>query len=564
MKLLITDDRKNVVDYDLVIDLRTDKKINDKNVVSIFNIIEENADDIRTEILIWLDSFNNMSLFNKDASKALDEFKSKNLWQINRLNERCNFGKLDQLDNVFKIFAINYFLKKNTHYKIFLNIKSNGLNKEITNNLLKQGVYLQNLLKENQSTTRLAGFQENNVFMHLLKSFPWIVIRLYEVLLIKFNLNPNNLKDAGHSSFFFTYFSQNDFEQNLNYENSYWGQLPKNLLKEKSKVCWIYIYAGQKKELKAYCSKLNSENTIKNNSIHIPIESFISPFKIIKCYFKWVKMSLKGMLILRDKNLNKYKYFSFIRRDLNESLCGIELLNNIIYEETISSLVKSISDPKKSFYLHENQSWEYFLRLHWCKTHRSSLSGFAHSYIRFWDLRYFYPKNFHFNNQNSPKFLLCTSRNQLNAMKNTGYPKEKLKLVESLRYTWIERKYFKSQLQPNILISGDYKYINNKKLFSTLPKSNITDISSNYYFLPHPSSSISKIQRILPEKVTIISKDQISDLNFQLAIVSNLTAACIDYKILGIPTIYYYNELNLNLSPLRNINSCKSFNGRYM
>ena len=57
--------------------------------------------------------------------------KVKNLWQINRLNERCNFGKLDQLDNVFKIFAINYFLKKNTHYKIFLNIKSNGLNKEI-------------------------------------------------------------------------------------------------------------------------------------------------------------------------------------------------------------------------------------------------------------------------------------------------------------------------------------------------------------------------------------------------------------------------------------------------
>ena len=55
------------------------------------------------------------------------------------------------------------------------------------------------------------------------------------------------------------------------------------------------------------------------------------------------------MLILRDKNLNKYKYFSFIRRDLNESLCGIELLNNIIYEETISSLVKSISDPKNHF-----------------------------------------------------------------------------------------------------------------------------------------------------------------------------------------------------------------------
>ena len=48
-----------------------------KNAISIFNIIEENADDIRTEILIWLDSFNNMSLFNKNASKALDEFKSE-------------------------------------------------------------------------------------------------------------------------------------------------------------------------------------------------------------------------------------------------------------------------------------------------------------------------------------------------------------------------------------------------------------------------------------------------------------------------------------------------------
>ena len=254
----------------------------------------------------------------------------------------------------------------------------------------------------------------------------------------------------------------------------------------------LYLY-WSKEKLKAYCNKLNSENRIKNNSFHIPIESFIRLSKILKCYFQWLRMCSKGLLILRDQNLNKYKYFSFIKKDLSESLCGIELLNNIIYKETIISLVKGISNPKKSFYLHENQSWEHFLRLYWCNTHKTSLSGFAHSYIRFWDLRYFYPKEFYFHNHNSPDFLLCTSQNQLNAVKNNGYPEDKLKLVESLRYSWIEGKYFKILDHLNILISGDYNYKNNKNLFSVLPKINIEDEGLNYFFLPHPSSSISKI-----------------------------------------------------------------------
>ena len=124
MNVLITDNPLNVVGFDLVIDLRTDEKIESKNVVSIFNVIEKNADAIRAEVLAWLDSFNYLNLKDKDASEALTEFKNKNLWEVNRLNERCNFGKLDQLDNIFKIIAINYLLKNKTHYQIFLNIKS--------------------------------------------------------------------------------------------------------------------------------------------------------------------------------------------------------------------------------------------------------------------------------------------------------------------------------------------------------------------------------------------------------------------------------------------------------
>ena len=131
--------------------------------------------------------------------------------------------------------------------------------------------------------------------------------------------------------------------------------------------------------------------------------------------------------------------------------------------------------------------------------------------------------------------------------------------MESLRYSWIEGKYFKTKSQFNILISGDYKFVNNKQLFALLPKDRILDISINYLFLPHPSSSISKILKILPNEINIINKNQINGSNFQLAIVSNLSAACIDYKILGIPTTYYHNESNLNMSPFRSIDACKSF-----
>mgnify|MGYP001323831195 CR=1 FL=1 len=562
MNVLITDNPLNVVGFDLVIDLRTDEKIESKNAISIFSVIEENADDIRKEVLAWLDSFNHLIPSNKNASEALTEFKNKNLWQINRLNERCNFGKLDQLDNIFKIIAISYYFKDKNHFHIFLNVKSRALNTEIIDNFTKQGINFQNLAKNYLGFLSLSCLWERGLFTNLFKSFPWLAIKLYEVFLNKYYSRLSNLKDIANSNFFFTYFSENDFKKELNYENSFWGNLPENfLLNDGSKVCWIYIYVGQKKNLKLYYNKLNTENLKSSNSFHLPIESFISPTKILKCYFKWIRMCFKGRKIIRDKNFKKHKYFNFIRKDLKESLLGIELLNNIIFEESMISLVKGLINPRKSFYLHENQSWEYFLRLYWHKTHKSSLSGFAHSYIRFWDLRYFYPKNFYFCIPNSPELLLCTSNDQLNAVKSTGFPKNGLKLVESLRYSWIERRYFKAESQFNILISGDYKLINNKKLFTLLPKDRVSDIKINYFFLPHPSSSISKILNILPNKITIINKDQISSFNFQLAIVSNLSAACIDYKILGIPTTYHFNESNLNMSPFRSVNACKSFNG---
>ena len=177
MNVLITDNPLDVVGYDLVIDLSTDKKIDTTKAISIFSIDEENAAAMRTEILAWLDSIKHLNPCNKNASRALRDFKSESLWQINRLNERCNFGKLDQLDGIFKIIAINYFVKNKTHYSFFLDIKK-ILNEEINDNLSKQGINFQNLARGYQGFVNISCFWDRGLFMNFFKSLPWLAMKL--------------------------------------------------------------------------------------------------------------------------------------------------------------------------------------------------------------------------------------------------------------------------------------------------------------------------------------------------------------------------------------------------
>ena len=561
LRLLITDQLADVNNHDLVIDLRNESKIDHKNVISIFEIIENNAAAIKSEVLSWLDSYNFFEPNGYYASKALHDFKTKNLWQPNRLNERCNFSKLSFLDDIIKIFAVNFLVTNQNFSLISLDIGNETLDFEISKLLRDRKVIFRNLGENQKKITQDRNPNKKYLLITFLKSILWATIKLYEICVIKFFFQ-SNLSIKKNIIYFFSYFSENDVRKDLNSESSYWGKLPENLLKNHSSSCWIYIKAARG-NIKTYCSKLNFLNIKNEYTHHMPIEIFISFKEFFLCYLRWLKMSYKGARILHDQNLLDYKYFCFIKSDLRHSLCGLELLENIFYDAAFKSLVGSINEPKNSFYLHENQSWEYFLRLHWNQKHENKLSGFAHSYIRFWDLRYFYSPNFNFKSPYVPDYLLCTSNGQLNEMIESGFPKDKLRLVESLRYNWIDRTDLQSISQTKILISGDYKFVNNKNLISML----FYDIEPynkdfKFFFLPHPSSSIKKITRILPDEVTIIHRDEINIHNINLAIVSNLSAACIDYKILGIPTLYHYSKLSLNMSPFRLSNACNSFTNK--
>ena len=75
MNVLITDNPLDVVGYDLVIDLRTDKKIDSKNAISIFSIVEENADAIRRGLssLIHLTTL----FLGIKMHQGITEFKAK-------------------------------------------------------------------------------------------------------------------------------------------------------------------------------------------------------------------------------------------------------------------------------------------------------------------------------------------------------------------------------------------------------------------------------------------------------------------------------------------------------
>ena len=88
--------------------------------------------------------------------------------------------------------------------------------------------------------------------------------------------------------------------------------------------------------------------------------------------------------------------------------------------------------------------------------------GFAHSTIRYWDLRYFNSQNIYKNNSKT-LFLFCDlivhGKNDLRNMTEFGFPKEKIKEAESLRYIYLNKYLSDStehKMSNTFLVLGEY------------------------------------------------------------------------------------------------------------
>ena len=101
-----------------------------KNILNIFDLINDNKYVIREKYLHWIYQFQNQNI-NKE--KIISHLKINNdfsFWWMLPISEKSNFMKSFHINEILKLIALEQYIKKNKFKKIFtivLNKKTNDV-----------------------------------------------------------------------------------------------------------------------------------------------------------------------------------------------------------------------------------------------------------------------------------------------------------------------------------------------------------------------------------------------------------------------------------------------------
>lgn len=201
--------------------------------------------------------------------------------------------------------------------------------------------------------------------------------------------------------------------------------------------------------------------------------------------------------------------------------------------------------PKRSFMTMENQGWERAF-VHGARKNKGGVvSGFVHSQVRFWDLRYFHcfwPSAGEPWDQSSPDAIIVGSGNDRRLLTQGGAPAETIVDAEALRFCSSSIPELHSRLTPpknhpwplSILFLGDYdRGYGREQLDFAKKLAGLMAERANVTFRPHPSSN----QRVEKDSSLVRTSSEVrieeSLKHSDLVICSHMSASGLNAEVHG-------------------------------
>jgi len=376
-------------------------------------------------------------------------------------------------------------------------------------------------------------------------------------------------KDSDRKITFISYLSNLNTKKLIkgHFESNFWGDLPHKLSLNRIRTNWLHIWDPneQLKNAKEVVNRLNHFNNKNNNQLHISLDSFLSTKVVTTSILDWFSVIIKSIFFNSCffENIREGFNLSIVQnRDWYETFYGYNGIKNILYYNLLIYAFSHLKQQQSSFYLQENQGWEFGLVAAWRHYHKGLICGVPHFSIRFWDLRYFFDKDYFSRNKKNlfirPDKLMINGNVQLKNMLEIGYPKEELIKVEALRYNYLlDEKNKMSQNKTNkkltILIIGDYDNKLNQKFLNILEKSlQGLNFFIKIFFKPHPTSVRFELKTNF--NLNIVKSDLKSILKkTDLVLCGGNSSASLDVIYFGLPLAVLIDDISLNISPLNNV-----------
>lgn len=540
------------------------------DIVSIPQLIEENAAAVRARYLAWVFELGEMRIKDRRLVDHLELRPNYSYWWMTLLVEKCNYSKSPEIDDAIRLLAFNDWAVNKSVERITLSSANMVLAESVRGWCEKSGVTFEWQRLPSQMVQRSFLRCIYEALPLVMQAWIWLLKYLMERWPLV-GVGMHEWRQTPGQTTFVTY-SDNCVPEAIKdgrYENRYWAHLPVALKQAARPVNWLHIYIkdGLLPTARHAASALDAFNKSAHGlQCHVTLDTFISPGVILKTVRDWFYLVRKGKHLGESLNptlCSSLNLWPLLSEDWKKSMFGVVAIRNLLYLNLFEAALKNLATQQQGVYLQENMGWEFGFAQAWRAAGHGRLIGVPHSTVRFWDLRYFFdPRSYLRTGHNDiplPDQVACNGPAMRATYQQGRYPAENLVDVEALRYLHLGQKQKAMETVPNgakehmhLLVLGDY-LVSNTQLQMRLLEQAVLLISQFMHITvkPHPNCPIQAAD--YPNLHMRVSEEPIAKLlsECDVAYASAATSAALDAFCAGVPVISVIDANTLNLSPLR-------------
>lgn len=533
--------------------------------ISVPDLVEENSDILKSKYLKFIDDLGNLKINEKTIVETLLIRKELSFWWMTLLTEKSNWAKTPQINNLIKFMAFEIWFRDKKFKKVIINTNNNELFQTFR-------IFFQQKKITIDLYSNKKSFEFKNFFSIVLKiffnfkSFLWFLREIsfaIPFVFLKNKLEKNNSTEKKIT--FISYLSEEEFKNSSNKINqNFWGPLPDYLNKKKIPSLWIFLPSRRFKLIKTlkFYKNLKNKNPYQ---VHKLLSSYLN--------LKVVKKVLRDYLLIYKKSNEIIKtiekfcgyYWPLLKNDSLKSFHSSEAMSSIYSLALFEEVSKKAPLSNKAVFLYENQSWEKGF-INSFQSKNIDVIGFAHSTIRYWDLRYF---NFNSTEDSErlnsspnpePNIIAVHGKNDKNLLIKNGYTEKNIIEVESLRYMYLNKHLGSeprkdNRLKKRLLVVGDFLKKDTEFMLSLMRSNESEEVlkTLDVYIRPHPACPLNE-----SDIKDINASLDLSELGFTLkkadiVFTGNVSSIALEAHTLGKKIITARNFKDLDMSPLRGL-----------
>jgi surface carbohydrate biosynthesis protein (TIGR04326 family) len=546
----------------------------DPSVISISEIVEDDAAGLRSKYLSWLYELGTTEIRGKRIIDILEIRPGFSFWWMTLLAQRTNAFESRYILDVVKLIALEDLTNR---FPVLKSIHLVSNNKKLIISL-KEFSEVKGYKFRSTSPHRTGrGFSSKPFYRRLpypLQAFFYLINYFSSFYTVR-RTNPKvkNFSDQDQISVIdILVHLDKDSISGGNFKSNYWTAIVPVLESSGIKTNWIHSFYKHESVktpglARALLKKFNYH--VGERQSHLLLEAGLSIRNTLNTVRDYIIIVIKasqftGMRSQFRPQNSAFNFWIFFKEDWNNSFFGTEAMINCLRLNLFEDTFRNIPHQRTGIYIQENQPWEMSLIYSWKVAGHGKLIGVPHTTVRYWDLRYFLDKRSFLSYKNNfpiPDIVAVNGNVAYKTYIEGGYPPALISKVEALRYLHlldvIEKPSLKFSNKDalSILVCGDILSATNEKMLdwlnSALP---ILPYNLIIKVKPHPARSID------PEKYPSLNLKIFNEplhhllSEVDVTFTSNITSAAVDAYFSGVPVVSMLDGDSFNISPLRGLN----------